>query len=53
MTMAERLDAMSLEKPPPGATRAQRAPTTDTLATLLAQGLHSNDQQILNVSTFS
>ena len=46
MTIEERLDALSIDKP-----TKQRAPKTDTQATLLSQGLQSQDQQILDVST--
>ena len=48
MTMEERLNAISLDKPKAG--DSKQAPKADTLATLLMQGLQSQDHTILNVS---
>ena len=48
MTMEERLNAISIDKPKGGDSR--QAPKADTLATLLMQGLQSQDHTILNVS---
>ena len=46
MTLDERLHAISIEKP-----QSKVPPKTDTLVTLLTQGLQSHDKKILNVST--
>lgn len=46
MSMEERLNAISLDQPTAG-TSGQQAPRADTMATLLIQGLQSQDKGIL------
>ena len=46
MTLDERLHAISIDKP-----QSKVPPKTDTLVTLLTQGLQSHDKKILNVSS--
>ena len=53
MTMEDRLNAISLDSKPGTGASATAAPKTDSLATLLAQGLQSQDSKILDVSLFS
>ncbi len=50
MTLDERIQAISIERPNEGAT-ATAPPKADTLVTLLTQGLQSEDKKILNVSS--
>ena len=48
MTLNERLHAISIDKP-----ESNVPPKTNTLVTLLTQGLQSGDNTILNVSSIS
>ncbi len=52
MTLDERIQAISIERPNEGAT-ATAPPKADTLVTLLTQGLQSEDKKILNVSSWA
>ena len=47
MTMEDRLNAISISKP----AGEKEPPRADTLATLLSQGLFSQDQTIIDVSS--
>jgi len=48
--MEERLNAISIDKPSGAEGGTKHQPKADTLATLLSQGLQSNDAKIINVS---
>ncbi|KAK2150432.1 hypothetical protein LSH36_405g01017 [Paralvinella palmiformis] len=48
LTMEERLNAISIEKPSGAEGGTKHQPKADTLATLLSQGLQSNDAKIIN-----